>query len=517
VLKDPQSEHQPPDVETPPARGNSHGRGNVRAAALPDRRNTESGSQAVLPWSASAPADAATDAPPDEQPSHRLWLWFWAGLQSSEVASFLASFVVHSLAAAVLMLLMLVKDVPVPAVLLIAHMEGPESVDLAAEVMTPDLPASRPVEPSATTQPLSDPQPPRLKIASSQPTATPLLQEIGTWLSQAGKMEWDAPRDVQVTGSLDGRSAAMRQAQGLQRGATRQSEAAVERGIRWLVVHQLANGGWSFDHRKGNCQGLCRDPGTNTSTTAATGLVLLTLLGAGYTHQSGEYQDNMHRALYYLAGRGRATDRGRDYLEGDKAMYGQGLASMALCEAYAMTGDPGLRQLAQQSIEFIIAAQDRKTGGWRYRPGDAGDTTVTGWQLMALRSAQMARFHVPSTSDQMVCRFLDLVQTQEGALYGYMPGEKSPRHATTAIGLLCRMYTGWGRDNPALGQGVKMLAEWGPAKDDMYFNYYATQVLHHYEGPAWEAWNRTMREFLIASQADQGHEAGSWYFPGNYG
>ena len=30
----------------------------------------------------------------------------------------------------------------------------------------------------------------------------------------------------------------------------------------------------------------------------------------------------------------------------------------------------------------------------------------------------------------------------------------------------------------------------------MYFNYYTTQVLHHYEGPAWEKWNKELREFL---------------------
>ena len=74
------------------------------------------------------------------------------------------------------------------------------------------------------------------------------------------------------------------------------------------------------------------------------------------------------------------------------------------------------------------------------------------------------------------------------------------------------MYSGWRRSDPRLVRGIERLVAWGPSYDDMYFNYYATQVLHHQEGPAWSAWNERLREHLIASQATSGHEAGSWHF-----
>ena len=51
----------------------------------------------------------------------------------------------------------------------------------------------------------------------------------------------------------------------------------------------------------------------------------------------------------------------------------------------------------------------------------------------------------------------------------------------------------------------------------MYFNYYATQVMHHYGGPQWPAWNRTMREYLIETQSARGHEMGSWFFADEHG
>jgi hypothetical protein len=199
-------------------------------------------------------------------------------------------------------------------------------------------------------------------------------------------------------------------------------------------------------------------------------------------------------------------------------MYGQGLATIVLCEAYAMTHDPAIKDAAQQAIRFVVYAQDIKGGGWRYTPGAPGDTTVTGWQLMALRSGLLGRLNVPSPTTGLVEKFLDSVQTENGARYNYMVAQP-PRqtNTTTAVGLLCRMYTGWHRDNPALYRGVAYLDQWGPSETNMYYNYYATQVLHHWGGPEWQAWNRRMRDYLVAKQSTTSHEAGSWYFPDPYG
>jgi hypothetical protein len=52
-------------------------------------------------------------------------------------------------------------------------------------------------------------------------------------------------------------------------------------------------------------------------------------------------------------------------------------------------------------------------------------------------------------------------------------------------------------------------------RNNMYYNYYATQVLHHYGGYPWRKWNELMREYLVATQAPSGHEQGSWFFFGS--
>jgi hypothetical protein len=191
-------------------------------------------------------------------------------------------------------------------------------------------------------------------------------------------------------------------------------------------------------------------------------------------------------------------------------MYSHGLGSIALCEAFAMTQDKHLYQPAQYALNFIAFAQDQVGGGWRYEPHQRGDTSVVGWQIMALKSGHMAYLHVPPGTIKKANRYLDSVQANNGAHYGYTD-PAAGRQACTAIGLLCRMYLGWKKDNPALQRGVQWISQQGPSKDDMYYNYYATQVMHHWEGDPWKKWNNVMRDQLVQSQAQKGHERGSWF------
>ena len=296
-------------------------------------------------------------------------------------------------------------------------------------------------------------------------------------------------------------------------GGSEASERAVVRGLKWLQAHQLDDGGWSFQHQQGACRGYCRHPGTEPSRTAATALALLPFLGAGHTHQSGDFRETVDRGLRWLRSRMQATPHGGDLMDG--SMYGQGLATIAICESFAMTRDPELYPYARSAVEFIVYAQDRGGGGWRYQPGTPGDMTVSGWQLMALRSAQMAKIPVPEETLSRAGRFLDSLAMDGGAAYGYMSPERGA--TTTSIGLLMRMYGGWRREEPPLRRGVEFLSRTGPADKNLYFNYYATQVLHHVGGPEWAAWNRKLRDYLVQTQSETGHEAGSWYFQEKHG
>jgi hypothetical protein len=194
-------------------------------------------------------------------------------------------------------------------------------------------------------------------------------------------------------------------------------------------------------------------------------------------------------------------------------MYAQGLGSIALCEAYALTRDEWLREPAQLAIGFIVDAQ-HSAGGWRYQPKERGDTSVVGWQIMALRSAQMANLDVPPDVLERAMKYLDDAQTDSlGGRYAYMPGNRA-NEVMTAEALLCRQYAGWPQDHPGLVDGVEhLLQRHLPRPGDrinMYYVYYATQVMHHMGGQSWEDWNYRVRDILVDLQATKGHEAGSW-------
>ncbi|MFO0897948.1 MAG: prenyltransferase/squalene oxidase repeat-containing protein [Pirellulales bacterium] len=296
-----------------------------------------------------------------------------------------------------------------------------------------------------------------------------------------------------------------------QEGGTTFTEAAVARGLRWIARHQNENGSWSLHSFQfaGDCDGQCGGQG-DFSDTAGTALALLPFLGAGQTHEHGRYQKEVAGGLRWLIRKQRENGDLRG--EGVGRMYAHGQAAIVLCEAYALTQDEQLREPAQAAIDFIVDAQ-HEAGGWRYSPGEPGDTSVLGWQLMALRSGRMAGLRVPTETMLAANRFLDDVQyDRDGALYCYQVG-REPTPAMTAEALLCRQYLGWPRKHKGLQLGiVYLLSDHLPSRDDanIYYWYYATQVLHHYGGKPWQFWNERQRALLVEMQETEGHEAGSW-------
>ena len=293
----------------------------------------------------------------------------------------------------------------------------------------------------------------------------------------------------------------------LSRGGSAGSEAAVERGLAWLALHQATDGSWRFDLAGCRCDGACRDAGTLDSTTASTAMGLLPFLGAGNTHLEGPYRETVSRAIYYLLSRMKATPRGGDFCEG--TLYGHGTTTLSLAEAFGMSGDEMFVPPLREAVRFIETSQDLHGGGWRYLPGQAGDITVTAWQLAALKSAAMSGLETSSPTLDGVRRFLDSVQTQKGAAYGYRTPASKP--CTSAIGLLCRMYTGWDDREEALRRGITTLAKAGPQPTAIYQNFYLAQALVQSNHPVWPRWNAKNRDQLIAQQTRIGHEAGSWF------
>ncbi|MDO4582880.1 MAG: terpene cyclase/mutase family protein [Planctomycetia bacterium] len=349
-----------------------------------------------------------------------------------------------------------------------------------------------------------------VEVASASVTeeepAAPMIVPVGDLLAKRQTLS------QQRVGAMESGYALRHNASARMRmGTTTESERAVALGLRWLARHQYPDGSWNYNHTMApGCKGKCTRPGTMMkATNAATAMGILPFLGCGQTHRNGKYKDSVYRGLDYLC-RNMKADRkvgGGSFHQAEGTMYAHGLATICLTEAYGMTKDKKLMRPSQLALDFIMNAQDPAGGGWRYQPRQTGDTSVVGWQLMALKSGYMGYLRVSPLAAQNAMRFLDSVQSESGAYYGYVTPGKGP--ACTAIGLLCRMYYGWKQEHPALKKGVEYLSSMGPSQD-MYYNYYATQVLRHFGGESWRKWNQKMREQLVATQCQEGCEQGSW-------
>ncbi len=325
--------------------------------------------------------------------------------------------------------------------------------------------------------------------------------------------------------SLDSRSVDMKKKLLREYGGSESSEAAVANALKWIAKHQMPNGAWTFMHTavRNDSGGNPGDPARAKAFNAATAMALLPFLGAGQTHMQGEYKDLIRRGLLFLVGNGKAKVIGGvptlDFSEPGGTLYSHGLAAIVLCEAFAMTEDPALLGPAQAAINFTAFAQN-SDGGWRYsaRGTPPSDTSVVGWHLMALKSAYMGNLIVPPATVRGAIGFLDSVSADEGSQYGYDAPSPTIRPACTAIGLLCRMYTGWDKNHPGIKKGVEHLSNIGVSRGDVYHNYYAAQVLRQFGGESWEKFNTELRDWLVSEQVplSAGGAGGSWFFGGGH-
>lgn len=325
-------------------------------------------------------------------------------------------------------------------------------------------------------------------------------------------------------------------------GGTEESERAVEASLRWLALHQNVEGFWDADGFSAQCpdsdrctgksgriqideEGIDRQFAGLHSDSGVTALAILAFLGAGYTHEEGQYADQVDRALSWLI----RQQKENGSLAGDANRYAQvychAMATYALAEAYGMqsdrTTDTRLRPPLMRAVAYIIDNQG-SDGGWRYVKGQQGDVSIFGWQMMALKSAEIAGISIPAETRDKLIQFLrDRSVGRNGGLAAYRLTDPPlpPTPSMTAEALFCKQMLGIKRSNPASTEAVQFLLQHLPKRSEwnLYYWYYGTLAMYQYGGDAWRAWNEAMRENLLAEQETTGHAAGSWAPIGPWG
>ncbi|HEV3164190.1 MAG TPA: prenyltransferase/squalene oxidase repeat-containing protein [Isosphaeraceae bacterium] len=313
-------------------------------------------------------------------------------------------------------------------------------------------------------------------------------------------------------------------------GASAASEQAVERALDWLARHQDDDGRWNGGSAKNPVPGLveeCRDSFTAhcppdeicqgecsyaEADTALTGLALLAYLGAGYTHTEGKYTATVGRGLRYLLLQQKSDGdlRGPSRAVG---LYCHAMATLALSEAYAMTGDERLRGPVERSVDFLVKSQATDGMSWRYAPRESvGDTSILGWVVLVLRSAKAVGISFPDQVQSGALAWLQRVSGgRAGGLARYQPF-KNVTETMTAEAWVCRQLLGHGRPGPASTEAAEFLLAHGPHRGpfNLYYWYYGTLAMYQGGGSAWTRWNDQVRDQLVRRQCSGGHPAGSW-------
>lgn len=338
----------------------------------------------------------------------------------------------------------------------------------------------------------------------------------GATANDEDKPKSPVAKPVEVEEMLAGRRAELRGKLITDNGGDKNTERAIRNGLLWLSRRQLSDGRWQLH------EGY-PDAATRTLRTdaGATSLALLCFLGAGQTETDGEFQETVSRGIDWLVAQqkpdGNLHDRTEQGL--NSTYYAHAIGTIVLCESIVLSGSDERRGAAEKAVKFLLASQHPIRGGWRYRPQNdlsESDLSVTGWALMALHTARMAKIDVPEEALLRSTIFLDSVQDGSSWRYKYLPSDSdgSYRPSMAAEGLLCRQWLSWPRDSPEMYQGVSYLTSernrpnWEEGRRNLYAWYYTAHVLHNFGGPDWKSWYRDAQAILVDRQVRTGKAKG---------
>jgi len=338
-------------------------------------------------------------------------------------------------------------------------------------------------------------------------------------------------------GSFGSRNGGGRRLMVMRHGGSKKTESAVDKALEWLARHQEADGHWdSVKHEAVKSDPRCTDI---SGDAANTGFALLAFLGAGHTEKVGKYKDNVKRATEWLCQALEKNEKIAGAGRWSTLNYTQGVAALALAEAAAMGRNPEVKKSAQKAIDGVTTGQIKiglsEYHAWDYTPGGlTNDTSVTGWNVMALKSGKIAGLHVDPASLEGAMKWINSGQDLNGAPKGAGEAEyweggmmtyrgivgqpPQPKNmAMTAAAALTRLFVGGEKPTDAgvagpcnLMKKAVNLPTSDQARFNLYYWYYGTLVMFQKGGDHWKEWNEAMKKALLETQRKDGDFDGSW-------
>ena len=297
-------------------------------------------------------------------------------------------------------------------------------------------------------------------------------------------------------------------------------ESAVANALEFLAKDQAAN-------RASDALFSGKDGKTN----AVAGLVGMAFRSNGYTPRDGRYSEAMRGCIDYVL----ASPSRNGYLgvRGGR-MSAHGIATLFLIEMSGKVDAERQKKidaLLPKALKVIVDAQkvpkkDKMyRGGWRHSPeARNSDISVTGWQLRALRAAQLKGLAVPPESILNAVAFIERCVREDDGGFRHDPSadwrhkqrgfwvRNSSSPARTGVGILCRELTGHHADaiNARAGNYVlkstRGKGKFLPSREIDYGTYYCSQAMFQLGGKYWQRFAPAMYEHVLPLQ----HATGAW-------
>jgi hypothetical protein len=323
-------------------------------------------------------------------------------------------------------------------------------------------------------------------------------------------------------------------------------DGAVERALGWLAGQQQPDG--SF-------------PSVEMGQPGVTCLAVMAFLAHGHLPGDGQYGANIDRAtdfvltsqkdngiLSQVGPEGPRISRNLVHEVGEAAAYNHAISSLMLAELYGM-GQTARSEKIENAVKKSLAAslemqrwakspaEDR--GGWRYVSapvyGTDSDLSVTGWELMFLRSARNAGFDVPKESIDQAVAYVRRCYHKEFGTFLYMQGKGKQdlrSRAMAGAGVLALAHAGF-HGAPEATRSADWLLKYDfdnynevemfqqttfPIDRYHYSLFNSCQAMYQMGGKYWQQFfPRTVRTLLTNQQRDGSWPAESHFNDGQFG
>ena len=306
-------------------------------------------------------------------------------------------------------------------------------------------------------------------------------------------------------------------------------DAAVARALVWLAAQQQPNG--SF-------------PTLDTGQPGVTCLCMLAFMSHGHLPGEGPYGEHLKRAGEYalscqkpnglvtlIGPEGPQISREIHHDIGSTCAYNHGISSLTLSELYGATPPTDSEHL-KSAISLALRAtlemqrwpKDRSIdlGGWRYIDhwdDKDSDLSITGWQLMFLRSARNAGFDVPEKSIDDAVAYVRRTFTPRYGAFCYVADESLDYRSRgmAGAGILALAHAGYHKAPEATRSGDWILQynfhdyneiepfQQGWKNDRYHYGLFnCCQAMYQLGGRHWQQFFPDVVKTLLANQQPDG-------------